>query len=54
MKIEYSEKDNIVLLSPYKGNKNYWRYYLSANYYLGNKVSLWADYTQIWKDYSNY
>ena len=48
----YSEKDNIVL-SPYKGNKNYWRYYLSANYYLGNKVSLWADYTQIWKDYSN-
>ena len=47
-----SEKDNIVL-SPYKGNKNYWRYYLSANYYLGNKVSLWADYTQIWKDYSN-
>lgn len=48
----YSEKDNIVL-SPYKGDKNYWRYYLSANYYLGNKVSLWADYTQIWKDYSN-
>ena len=48
----YSEKDNIVL-SPYKGNKNYWRYYLYANYYLGNKVSLWADYTQIWKDYSN-
>ena len=48
----YSEKDNIVL-SPYKGNKNYWRYYLSANYYLGSKVSLWADYTQIWKDYSN-
>ena len=48
----YSEKDNIVL-SPYKGNKNYWRYYLSANYYLGNKVSLWADYIQIWKDYSN-
>lgn len=48
----YSEKDNIVL-SPYMGNKNYWRYYLSANYYLGNKVSLWADYTQIWKDYSN-
>lgn len=48
----YSEKDNIVL-SPYKGNKNYWRYYLSANYYLGNKVSLWAGYTQIWKDYSN-
>lgn len=48
----YSEKDNIVL-SLYKGNKNYWRYYLSANYYLGNKVSLWADYTQIWKDYSN-
>lgn len=48
----YSEKDNIVL-STYKGNKNYWRYYLSANYYLGNKVSLWADYTQIWKDYSN-
>lgn len=48
----YSEKDNIVL-SSYKGNKNYWRYYLSANYYLGNKVSLWADYTQIWKDYSN-
>lgn len=48
----YSEKDNIIL-SPYKGNKNYWRYYLSANYYLGNKVSLWADYTQIWKDYSN-
>ena len=48
----YSEKDNIVL-SPYKGNKNYWRYYLSANYYLGNKVSLWADYTHIWKDYSN-
>lgn len=48
----YSEKDNIVL-SPYKGNKNYWRYYLSANYYLGNKVFLWADYTQIWKDYSN-
>lgn len=48
----YSEKDNIVL-SPYKGNKNYWHYYLSANYYLGNKVSLWADYTQIWKDYSN-
>lgn len=48
----YSEKDNIVL-SPYKGNKNYWRYYLSANYYLVNKVSLWADYTQIWKDYSN-
>lgn len=48
----YSERDNIVL-SPYKGNKNYWRYYLSANYYLGNKVSLWADYTQIWKDYSN-
>lgn len=48
----YSEKDNIVL-SHYKGNKNYWRYYLSANYYLGNKVSLWADYTQIWKDYSN-
>lgn len=48
----YSEKDNIVL-SPYKGNKNYWRYYLSANYYLANKVSLWADYTQIWKDYSN-
>ena len=48
----YSEKDNIVL-SPYEGNKNYWRYYLSANYYLGNKVSLWADYTQIWKDYSN-
>lgn len=48
----YSEMDNIVL-SPYKGNKNYWRYYLSANYYLGNKVSLWADYTQIWKDYSN-
>ncbi len=48
----YSEKDNIVL-SPYKGNKNYWRYYLSANYYLGNKVSLWADYSQIWKDYSN-
>lgn len=48
----YSEKNNIVL-SPYKGNKNYWRYYLSANYYLGDKVSLWADYTQIWKDYSN-
>ncbi len=48
----YSEKDNIVL-SPYKGDKNYWRYYLSANYYLGDKVSLWADYTQIWKDYSN-
>ena len=48
----YSERDNIVL-SPYKGNKNYWRYYLSANYYLGDKVSLWADYTQIWKDYSN-
>ena len=48
----YREKDNIVL-SPYKGDKNYWRYYLSADYYLGNKVSLCADYIQIWKEYSN-
>lgn len=48
----YGAKNNVVL-TPYKGDKNYWRYYLSANYNLGSKVSLWADYTQIWKDYSN-
>lgn len=45
--------NNDAVLNPYKGHKNYWRYYLSANYNFSNKVSLWADYTQIWKDYSN-
>ena len=48
----YSAK-NDVARTPYKGDKNYWRYYLSGYYNLGSKVSLWADYTQIWKDYSN-
>ena len=44
---------NDVAQTPYKGDKNYWRYYLSGYYNLGCKVSLWADFTQIWKDYSN-
>ena len=48
----YSAK-NDVAQTPYKGDKDYWRYYLSGYYNLGSKVSLWADYTQIWKDYSN-
>ena len=44
---------NDAAQTPYKGDKNYWRHYLSANYNFGSKVSLWADYTLIWKDYSN-
>lgn len=41
-------------LTPYKGNKNYWRYYLSVNFALSNHLSFMADYTQTWKDYANY
>ena len=48
----YSAKNDVAQI-PYKGDKNYWRYYLSGYYNLGSKVSLWADFTQIWKDYSN-
>lgn len=40
-------------LTPYKGKKNYWRSHLSATYSLSRKFSAVADYTQIWKDYSN-
>mgnify|MGYP002521474599 CR=1 FL=1 len=48
----YAE-NNIVTLNPYKGDKDYWRYYLSVDYAIGDKLSLLADYTQIWKDYYN-
>lgn len=45
--------DGVESQSPYYGEKNYWRYYLSASYALNKYWSLAADYTQTWKDYSN-
>lgn len=45
--------NELISLNRYKGNKNYWRYYVSADYLLSDKFSFVADYTQIWKDYSN-
>ena len=39
--------------NPYKGNKDSWRYNLSANYSLTDNWSLMADYTMTWKDYRN-
>lgn len=44
---------NSSTLNLYHGNKNYWRYYVSADYLLSDKLSLTADYSQIWTDYTN-
>lgn len=49
----FVDKD-VLTLSPYKGDKDYWRCYLSVSYTLGDKLSVLADYTQTWKDYTNY
>ncbi len=48
----YRNNNNFVM-NPYKGEKDYWRYYFSANYTVNSKLSLLADYTYIWKDYTN-
>lgn len=45
--------DDDVTMNPYKGKKDYWRYYLMGRYPIGDKLSLTGDYTLIWKDYSN-
>lgn len=45
--------NDAVTKNPYKGKKDYWRYYLMGRYLIGDKLSLTGDYTLIWKDYSN-
>ncbi len=48
----YSTDDELAL-NPYKGNKDYWRYYVSGRYLLNDYLTFMADFTQTWKDYTN-
>lgn len=44
--------NNQCAINLYDGGKNYWRYYLSADYRLNDKWTFTIDFTQITKDYS--